>query len=79
MPTVCYNTDIMITRLQIVDFCDKIKTVREQLLLTQEMLAKEIGVSFSTINRWERDKIEPSIRGKRAFYEYCDENKIKFD
>ena len=61
-----------------MDFCDKIKSAREQLLLTQEMLAKEIGVSFSTINRWERDKIEPSIRGKRAFYEYCNKNKIKF-
>lgn len=61
-----------------MEFCDKVKAAREQLLLTQEMLANEIGVSFSTINRWERDKIEPSIRGKRAFYEYCNKNKVKF-
>jgi DNA-binding XRE family transcriptional regulator len=62
-----------------VEFCDKVKAVREQLLLTQEMLAKEIGVHFSTINRWERDRIEPSIRGKRAFYEYCNKNNVKFN
>lgn len=37
-----------------------IKSARQKLKLTQENLAKAIGVSFVTINRWENDKAKPS-------------------
>ena len=33
-------------------FADKLKLVREKLLISQEQLAHEIGVSFATINRF---------------------------
>ena len=35
-------------------FSEKVKSARLQLFLSQEKLAKELGVSFATINRWER-------------------------
>ena len=35
------------------DYPALIKTVREQLELSQEDLAREIGVSYATVNRWE--------------------------
>lgn len=38
----------------------EIKELRERLGLTQEALAHVIGVSFQTINRWERGLFNPS-------------------
>jgi putative transcriptional regulator len=37
-----------------------IRTIREELNLTQEELARELGVTFPTVNRWENDRTQPS-------------------
>ena len=42
-------------------FSEKVKTVRANLMLTQKELAKELGVSFATVNRWESQGIEPQF------------------
>ena len=42
-------------------FSEKVKYARMKLLLTQEALAKELGVSYATICRWEKDNREPQI------------------
>ena len=39
---------------------DEIKRLRKQLGLSQEKLAQLLGVSFGTINRWERGACKPS-------------------
>ena len=39
---------------------EEIRAFREQLQLTQEVLARILGVSFATVNRWENGKSEPS-------------------
>ena len=39
-----------------VNFAEKVKEARKQLGLSQEELAHERGVSFSTINRWENSR-----------------------
>ena len=36
-----------------------IKEVRRQLALSQEDLARGLGVSFATINRWENAQVKP--------------------
>ena len=59
-------------------FQDKVKQVRKELGLSQEALAREVGVSFTTVNRWETGKKEPSSLGAKAFYEFCEAKKIKF-
>lgn len=41
------------------NFAETVKKVRQQLGLSQEELAHELGVSFSTINRWENSKTVP--------------------
>ena len=38
----------------------KIKELRSKMGLTQEQFAAKIGVTFSTINRWESGKSKPS-------------------
>jgi len=37
-----------------------VKEVRRQLGISQEDLARELGVSFATVNRWENGKSKPS-------------------
>lgn len=43
------------------------------------MLAKELGVAFSTINRWENSKGKPQYVAIKKFYDYCIKNGINFE
>lgn len=38
----------------------EIKALRQRLGLTQEEFARKLGVSFPTVNRWERGHFNPS-------------------
>lgn len=62
-----------------MDYSAKIKEIREVLLLSQEELAEELGVSFATVNRWENGHHEPTIKVKRAIRDYCKKKKIKWE
>lgn len=48
-----------------------VKEVRRQLALSQEGLARELGVSFATINRWENRRVKPSKLAKAQFDAFC--------
>lgn len=37
-----------------------VKNLRTQLRLTQEQFAAEVGVTWSTVNRWENGRGKPS-------------------
>lgn len=39
---------------------EEIKDIRQKLGISQEALAHLIGVSFQTVNRWERGVFKPS-------------------
>ena len=39
---------------------EMIKKLRTQLELTQEQFAARVGVTFSTVNRWEAGRSRPS-------------------
>lgn len=57
-------------------FAEKVKYVRTTLQLSQEDLARELGVSFATINRWENGSYNPSRLAKKAFEDFCEKRKI---
>lgn len=59
-------------------FSEKIKYVRAQLMLTQKELAKELGVSFATVNRWESRGTEPQFLTMKKFEQFCESRSIKF-
>ena len=42
------------------DIPKKIRKLRATLGLTQEQFAAKVGVTFSTVNRWENGKGRPS-------------------
>ena len=52
---------------------DKIRVLREKFLMTQEDLAKELGVASSTVNRWETGKARPNIAAMRNIKGFCEE------
>ena len=60
-------------------FGEKLKIARKKQFLSQEAMAKEMGVSFSTLNRWENGKAEPNYTAQKAFHDFCVKHKIKFD
>lgn len=62
-----------------LSYAEKIKKLREKLLISQSDLAEMLGVSFVTVNRWENEKFEPSLKIKRKLKVLFDENSIKGD
>lgn len=52
-----------------------VKEVRRQLALSQEDLARELGISFATVNRWENGQVKPSKLAKAQFDAFCDRMK----
>lgn len=69
----------MIFEVKNVSFSDKVKYVREKPHLSQQMLAKELGIAFSTVNRWENCKGKPQYAAVKKFYDYCTKHVIEFD
>lgn len=55
-----------------------IKEIRQQLQWNQAKLAEELGVSFATVNRWERGHFAPSPVALRALKQLCRENGIDY-
>lgn len=60
-------------------FGEKVKQVREKLNLSQEELAKELGVSFATINRWEKGHTHPTYETLQRFEKFSSCNGIILD
>ena len=48
-----------------------VKEVRRQLSLSQEGLARELGVSFATVNRWENSQSRPSKLARAQLDAFC--------
>lgn len=57
-------------------YSEKLIRIRVTLSMSQEELAKELGVSFATVNRWENEHVVPSRRYAFAIDEYCKKNNI---
>ena len=60
-------------------FPEGIKYIRKTMYLSQESFAKEIGVSFSTVNRWERGKSKPNYAAMKKINSFCNAHSIKVD
>lgn len=45
---------------------DRIKRIRLSRGWSQERMARELGVSFTTVNRWERGRTSPSPMASKS-------------
>ena len=64
-----------------MEFSEALKHLRKRAFLSQEDFAKEIGVAFSTVNRWELGKTKPNYKALKKIDEYCRQHseQIEFD
>ncbi len=62
-----------------MDFGSEIKIIRQKAFLTQDAFAKELGVAFSTVNRWETEKRTPGVKTMKRISQFCNEHGISFD
>ena len=60
-------------------YSEKVRSAREDLLMTQEEIAAELGVTPITVCRWETGKSEPSIKAKKAFRNLCERKGLVFN
>ena len=61
------------------NYSDAIIKLRVKLNVSQTELAKILGVSFSSINRWEKGKYSPTIIVKEKLKVLFKENDIKLE
>ncbi|MDD3185440.1 MAG: helix-turn-helix domain-containing protein [Anaerostipes sp.] len=61
-----------------MNFPEEIKKIRQRSFLSQDEFAKEIGVAFSTVNRWEGAKAKPNLAAMKSIKEYCRSRDIDF-
>lgn len=67
---MCYTEPVQVTES---NFHIVLKQVRNQLHLTQTEIAHELGVSFSTVNRWENQQTKPLKLALRQFEFFCEQ------
>lgn len=48
-----------------------VKEIRRQLTMSQEDLARQLGVSYATVNRWENGLSKPSRLAKAQLDAFC--------
>ena len=48
-----------------MSYAEAIKKLRNKMILSQMEFAKLLGVSFTSVNRWETGRYEPTIKVKR--------------
>ena len=59
------------------DYQKMIINLRSKLILSQMELGDMLGVSFASVNRWEKGHHEPTIKVKRKIVELCKANDIE--
>ena len=47
------------------DFPDYVKRLREKLKMSKAQLAREVGVVYITVDRWEHGSSKPSLLAQR--------------
>lgn len=52
-------------------FSSEVKKARLSCFLNQAEFAEAIGVSFTTVNRWENGKAQPNIKAMKALKQFC--------
>lgn len=56
-----------------------IQDIRERMNVSQEELAKLIGISFATVNRWENGHSSPNKAAQLRLYDVCKERKVDLE
>ena len=61
-----------------MSFSEELKTIRQHCFLSQEAFARELNVSFSSVNRWESGRAKPNLTAMKQLKSFCDQQRIDF-
>lgn len=59
-----------------IDYAKMILALRVKMNISQQQLGELLGVSFSTVNRWEKGHHEPTLLAKERLKKLFQENGI---
>jgi transcriptional regulator with XRE-family HTH domain len=59
-----------------MELSEVLKLIRNELGITQEELANEVHVSFSTVNRWENKKSVPNPMARVVLLDCFEKRKV---
>ena len=59
-------------------YSEEIKKIRQKCFLSQEAFARELNVSFSSVNRWEGAKSKPNMAAMKNIKEFCESQNSDF-
>lgn len=62
-----------------MNYARMIKKLRDKLIMTQEEFADLLGVSITSVNRWETGKHLPTTKVKRKIVELCKQNNVNME
>ena len=57
-------------------FEETIKSIRKELNITKEQFARDLNVSYTTLNSWENGRNEPSRLARLRMADYCKEKGV---
>lgn len=61
-----------------MSFAQEIKYIRQRCFLSQEAFARELNVSFSSVNRWESGRSKPNLVAIKSIKEFCEQHNMDF-
>lgn len=61
-----------------MSFSEELKRSRQRTFLSQSDFAKEVGVSFSTVNRWESGRTIPNLVAMKNIKAFCANNHLEY-
>ena len=62
-----------------IDYAKMILALRVKMNISQQQLGELLGVSFSTVNRWEKGHHEPTLLAKERLKNLFQENGINIE
>jgi len=62
-----------------MEYAELIVQIRKECSMSQEDFAKELGVSFATVNRWERRRTKPSQMAIHSIEDFCRRHQIEYE
>lgn len=62
-----------------MEFSEKVKKLRNKMILSQTEFAEVMEVTFATVNRWENGRSKPTYKVMRRFVELCKQNGVDLE
>lgn len=62
-----------------MSFSEELRNIRQHCFLSQEAFARELNVSFSSVNRWEGGRAKPNMVAMKNIKAFCESHNIDFN